>query len=436
MEGLKIGLIVVNKKIVNNIDYVYRESIKYFRFNKRKLTIVNKNGRQVSYYFIVIENTKTCKIKITSYSRYLLLKLIDMQPETVDYHAKIVVSFLNYIFFEKYDDYKILDITDLKLEYGEEYLRDYAYGKIGQENKTNETIMKARGVLNNFYQFLYFNEYKTQMNYITKQDFNSMYFKKNKIKYTNSNLFYVSLPNWIPPKRIKSISLDLFRMILRTYDIYYPHLTLAICFQAFAGLRAGEVCNISKSKLNYSKIGDEFNYFTIDLTKKIQMRNDMVDVGSIKKPRIQPIHPVFLKTFKIVYDKHMKMIKNIDNDFGALFMNRYGEAITYESYHKIFDNVIEKVKIQLSKDGSFNSMSELNILMSGQIGTHVFRHFFTQFIAKLEQTKSSAEIAYWRGDRSLDSSVTYLSNAYYVDEEIENMQKEIMDLILNNNTDI
>lgn len=421
-----------NKKVINNIDYAYKESIQDIRFNKRKLTIVTKDGKQKSYYFIVIENTKTFKMKITSYSRYLLLKLIDMQPETVDYHAKVIVSFLNYVFFENYEKYKILDITDLKLEYGEEYLRDYSNGKIGKTNKTNETIRKARNVLNSFYQFLYFDEYKKQMNYITKEDFGLIYLKKNKIKYSYANLFYVSLPNWIPPKRIKSISMNLFRMILRTYEIYYPHLVLAICFQAFAGLRAGEVCNITKSKLNYSKIGDEFNYFTIDLRKKMQMRNDMVDVGSIKKPRIQPIHPVFLKVFKTVYDKHLKMIKNINNDFGAIFMNRYGEAMTYESYHKIFNDVIEKVKVQLSKDGSFNSMSELNTLMSGQIGTHVFRHFFTQFIAKLEQTKSSAEIAYWRGDSSLSSSVTYLANAYYVDKEIENMQEQIMNLILNN----
>ena len=32
----------------------------------------------------------------------------------------------------------------------------------------------------------------------------------------------------------------------------------------------------------------------------------------------------------------------------------------------------------LNDKDDYESMSELNILMSGKIGTHVFRHFFTQ----------------------------------------------------------
>ena len=42
---------------------------------------------------------------VTSYSRYLLIDLINLKPNTVNYHAKIVVSFLNYVFIEKYKEY-------------------------------------------------------------------------------------------------------------------------------------------------------------------------------------------------------------------------------------------------------------------------------------------------------------------------------------------
>lgn len=84
----------------------------------------------------------------------------------------------------------------------------------------------------------------------------------------------------------------------------------------------------------------------------------------------------------------------------------------------------------LNDKDDYESMSELNILMSGKIGTHVFRHFFTQQLVASNLIRSSAELAYWRGDSNLNSSTVYLANSYYVDENIKDMQHKMMKLIL------
>lgn len=275
----------LNEKTIIGSD----ELKKYFVFEKDKLVLQDKHGKQNIYYFIIFKSLSTHKMTVTSYSRYLLIDLINLKPNTVNYHAKIVVSFLNYVFIEKYKEYKLNDITNLKIQHGEEFLRDYASGKINGK-KSDSTIITTKKILNRFYYFLY-REYKNKMKYISERDFQTIKFSKRRYKRNNyssyieySDLFKVVLPGYIPPKRIKSISINLFRIILKYYEINHPNLVLAICFQAFGGLRAGEVCNITQSKLNWSKGGNEFKNFTVDLREKIKIRDDAVDVGSIKKP--------------------------------------------------------------------------------------------------------------------------------------------------------
>ena len=144
----------LNEKTIIGSD----ELKKYFVFEKDKLVLQDKHGKQNIYYFIIFKSLSTHKMTVTSYSRYLLIDLINLKPNTVNYHAKIVVSFLNYVFIVKYKEYKLNDITNLKIQHGEEFLRDYASGKINGK-KSDSTIITTKKILNRFYYFLY-REYK------------------------------------------------------------------------------------------------------------------------------------------------------------------------------------------------------------------------------------------------------------------------------------
>ena len=265
-------------------------------------------------------------------------------------------------------------------------------------------------------------------NKLNTNDFEKNFRIKDKRKNSHEkkeSLFMVIYPEHIPAKRIKYISSFLFSEILRVCEIYYPELKLAICLQAFGGLRKGEVCNVTKDKIQYEKLMDRYTWFTIDLRAVKNIRSDGKCVGGIKRKRIQPIHPVFLKILTRVYQQHLELIKHWDNPYGALFINKNGDAMIEQSYEKKIKRIINLLLIRLKNNGDFNSLSEMNLLLSGRINTHIFRHFFTKFIFQLEKHTPSYEIAYWRGDSSLDSALRYLGNNPVVDEKIQQIQEEI-----------
>ncbi|NTZ19427.1 site-specific integrase [Paenibacillus sp. JMULE4] len=228
-----------------------------------------------------------------------------------------------------------------------------------------------------------------------------------------------------PPERIKSISSFVFSELLTLCDIHYPQLKLALCLQAFAGLRRGEVCNVSQDKIQYSMYGLDIGWFSINLKEVTQLRTDGIITGGIKKRRIQPVHPVFLSMFQEIYNQHLKLIEHVKNPFGALFLNRYGEAMTSQDYENKFTRLVKLLIERLLNNGDFLSLSEANLLMSGRMNTHVLRHFFTQFISELEQTRSPVEIAYWRGDSSLETAIIYLSHHPLIDDKISFIQKKV-----------
>ncbi len=404
----------------------YRERIRNVRFKLRKYIMVDEEGLGQQFVFIVLENNQKKRFKVSAYSNFFYKKgMINNSFKTKLSYAKIVVLFLNYIFFDKYEEYKLTNIEDLQIKHGNEFLRDYSKGKIGHKNKTRDTVEKAEAVLNRFYRFIY--EEIKKMKYISEDDFYKVVTyggrKRNKKgKETRGTLFSVMYPYYQPPEKLKHLPIKVVAELLDVCERNYPELKLAVCLQAFGGLRAGEVCNVSMDKIHYGYTGREYSYFNIDLRYKTRMRNDYKSVGEIKKPRIQPIHPVFLSVLKKVYEQHLEILKEKNSPFGAIFINRDGEALMESSYNYHFKEIIKLLIKRLSK-GDFYSVGQSNNLLSGRTNKHILRHFFTQQIA--EYVSNPNELAYWRGDSSLNSSITYLTQNPKVDEKIKSIQKEM-----------
>lgn len=423
-----------NSKTLNKKGYKLRlvkedkwvEKIKNFRFEWKRLTIIENEGLERHFMFIVLVNQTNKKMKVCGYSTYFFGELMSNRIETLEYHAKIIVLFLNYVMFEKYESYQIKDITELEIEHGNNFLRDYLQGRIGNENKTQETVDKAGRILTRFY----FHLTKTMggMKYLQKSDFYvGTILKQKKVEEYVESIFITLDSLYIPPQRIKHIPIDIFQEMLDVCDDFYPHLKLALCLQAFGGLRSGEVCNVTRYNTNYSMYHNDMGWFTIDLRFKVQMRTDGKNVGGIKKPRVQPIHPIFLSVFQAVWKEHMKLIEGLDNPYGAIFLNRDHEAMLQSSYDVFFKKIITIVIQRLSHKADFKSSSQAKMLMSGRIGTHVLRHFFTQFLNRMSKDtlKSPVELAYWRGDSSLDTAISYLAADPIIDEKIIEIQKSV-----------
>lgn len=442
----------MNKIIDIQRELDYQNRVNSIRFEKRKLVLVGEDGSVKELFFIVLNNSLNKRMKITGYSKFLIVELLNKRSTTVNNYCKYIVSFLNYVFFDNYNKYGIKDIRELKFEHGNDFIRDISKGKIGRKEKTKDSIIKVENKITRFYYFL--SKEINDLKYIKESDFENLkYIDRYNLKEKSiiKNKFLVAYNDTLPAKRIKSISNFLFSEIIKTCEIYYPELILAICFQAFGGLRKGEVCNISKDKIDFCQIGKEFGWFTIDLRKKTILREDLVNVGNIKKPRIQPIHPAFLKIFKEIYENHLKLISKSKNKYGALFLTKDDKAMTDLSYNQKFKRIIKLTLQRLSNNSVFEyncetyfglnllsnyyeSASEINKLSSGKTNTHIFRHFFTQFIASLDKG-SATEISYWRGDSSLESAIVYLAGSPVFNEKIKDIQSEVYKMLINNRGD-
>ncbi|MGG1215386.1 hypothetical protein ABHM93_03100 [Micromonospora provocatoris] len=398
------------KVIKHPIYEKYENRINKLRFKKRKFILVDENDLTREYVFIVLENTNTSRFKVSAFSSFFFEKgMLINKYKTKEEYAKIIVLFLNYVFFDMYSHWKLKNIEDLKIEQGDYFLSQYAYGKLGKSEKSRETVQLAEVRLKAFYKWLVS---KCNMKYISQSDF-------------DKTLFSFEYPSYVSPQRIKHISSKLFVEILKICDEYpnYRKLKLAFCLQAFAGLRGGEVCNVSLDKLQYSYTYHELCYFSVDLREKTRLRKDYKSVGGIKKPRIQAVHPIFLPYFKTVFDEHLKLIKDSENLFGAIFLNREQEAMMESSYNFHFKNIIDILIKRLIERGDSSSIGEAYNLMSGKINKHVFRHFYTQTIVETEITPN--QLAYWRGDSSIDSSITYLTQNPEIDNKIKIIQQSI-----------
>lgn len=90
-------------------------------------------------------------------------------------------------------------------------------------------------------------------------------------------------------------------------------ISLGIALQAFAGLRRGEVCNVSYYNSQSKYIGFRLRDWGVDLRKKPQLRSDGVDVGQIKSKSVAHVHPTFLPYFELVLSvDNLKELLGID----------------------------------------------------------------------------------------------------------------------------
>lgn len=179
---------------------------------------------------------------------------------------------------------------------------------------------------------------------------------------------------------------------------------------------------------HFSKMG--LSWFEVDLRVERQLREDKKRTGQIKKHRIQPVHPIFMPIINIIYEKHKNLISRYDNSYQPLFINQRGRSMMKGSYSKKFKEIIDLVIKRMSSHPDIYVRSEANILLSGKIGPHLLRYYFTQFIASLDTTQSATELAYWRGDRSLDASICYLRKSPQISEKLKIIQNETIETIL------
>lgn len=201
----------------------------------------------------------------------------------------------------------------------------------------------------------------------------------------------------------------------RKYD---PMLVLGIALQAYAGLREGEIVNLTRQSIQqvYAGFG-RVGKITIDLTKHAPFKkNGKTEFGSIKKLRMQEVYPDFIAEIQKCYEEHEELLTYLDAETAPdspLFLNQWGKPLSVTSYcGRIRDLFREHFLPDLQKvcmeNGTWaENASYIEAYQEEYPGAHMFRHWFTMYL--VTQTDLSVEeIAKWRGDSSIESMMSYV----------------------------
>ena len=359
-------------------------------------------------------------------------KSVRRAASTDEARVKFIVPFLNYVFF--YEGIESLD--NLTADIVNRYLNAYGMCELPWDDefthRKESTVQRAA-------------------KYIL--DFLTLYMedRKNQCKLKKSHLYRTVDVRDRHGKSVKRKELifDIRskgnnRTILRdmpnaAFDImfYYvmenhPELLGLVMLGAFAGLRPSEACNVRREDsplgpgILFTKVNGRVEDIAIDLSAEKKLRSDNVNVGNIKKERIQHVSPLFIDLFVDAYNIYLDYLKDktYEEEYGPLSINRSGKAMTNASYYTAFVKIFkeELAPIYLKSDDP-DVVVFGKLLSEHNIGPHILRHWFTVQLV-LAGVSNPADLMKWRGDTSPESAIWYLNNKGELSRKFKKLNNE------------
>ena len=386
------------------------------------------DGKAYSRCFIVIKNQYDVIVHFTSLHNYTdaYTKGVCI-PITSDGKKKLhcICSMLNYVLIEQYETFGVNHLFKIKKEMLEAFFNDYALKK--QQNgtyKDKQTINRCVTVVTEFFR-------KLNLKYggYMELSANDLYCEKTSLS-KRGKIQRKHIPNFqirgVFSEKIifRDIPTKVLQIIISNAFRYTPEIAFAICLQAFAGLRPGEVCNVRQecsplgSGLSITTIDGVVKKVEIDLSTEYVLRSDKIQCGGLKKKRRQRVYPAFLSAFCQVYDFHKKRLQNsCESEYCPMFIDSNGNAMTYFSYQYKFRCLITKyVRTALLNHNDPECRLYGQLLYENSLGLHSLRHWFSVQLVLMGE--DIAGMQYWRGDTSPDSALVYLQNKGDLEKEL------------------
>jgi len=332
-----------------------------------------------------------------------------------------IVQFLNFVLNKVSDGHdeftNINGVQDLTVEHGELFLEACVEEKGNKKN----TLKQKEMYLSNFYIFLWKNRILTQMPPMikvtrkVKNKLKTYYIVEFSYKKTDETLLReeVKRKDFVPQKHEsnadkKIIRLNYIREFLLFAKKEAPNIAFGIALQIFAGLRGGEVVNLTRSALipqGKSKYGQEGLVILVrDRQDDLFSRLEDLDDEQVKVPRDQSalIDPTLCMLYEHHFTKYLKNVKN-RNHHDALFYNSNGDSMTTSSYAESFRKLKTKYLTALQfTNGRYDDFLDFS---RTKWLTHIGRGIFTNMC--LDAGFTAKETAVLRGDKSSQSMEDY-----------------------------
>ena len=408
------------------------------RYGVYTFRTATRDGTVYARSFLVIRNGYGVIVRFTRLQDYAGFK--NYKPITSNAEKKLyyVCGMLNYVLVDHGRRFGIRHVFGITAEMLQEYFDFYASAaKADGVYRSRDSILKCIGAVTAFMANLVW-KFGGHMK-LSRQDIyrDEIAYDRNGRRYHRAVPLFQAVGMPVRRRIFRDIPYKVFEILIPMAFRYSRDIAFGLCLQAFAGLRAGEVLSVRQEcsplgkGITFTEIGGRVVKAVIDVEQEVLIRDDDVEVSMIKKERLQGVYPAFLKAFCKAYEIHKEYLSGctFDRDYCPMFINRNGEAMTYESYrirfHDLVNNHLRPYLIQ-SADPELRLYGQL--LYENQLGTHALRHWFTvQLVLRGEDI---GVIQYWRGDSSPDSAFEYLQNKGDLTRELEAAGDRLVELLI------
>lgn len=410
------------------------------RYGVYQHRIACQDGTLLRKQLIVLQDDDNNIVGWTNYHKYArsgkrsLSRSIDAGQ---DKRCVFVSQLLNYVFFEKYQIKKLVDID---AEMVKDFLTDYGLCRLPEDDegthRAKSTVNICISTIIDFLDLMIADnsscKIKVSELYRTEKVFN-----RRAKKYVEKRVPVFEV-NYQPSN--KTIFRDMpegaFQIIMDEIVRNHRNILMLAACSAFAGLRPSECCNVRRADsalgpgLYFEYIDGEITNVTIDLRRELNLRSDMVSVGGIKKPRRQKVYHAFLKAFVDCYNSYMQYIEGslYEADYGALTNTSVGKAYTYPAYRVEFQNAVKACIPSMLASDDPQTVNYGHLLQENPISPHILRHWYSVKLTLYGEDVSG--LMYWRGDTSPESALTYITGKSELEKQYKLVNNEAFDYLL------
>lgn len=421
------------------------------KFICRATTYQTTDGKTSSFPSIIaIDADSGIPIMYTELELYILdfRKESFKSEKTLKKRATFICSFLNYLLWHEpqIDGMQDIDLTVIR-----KFLEYYKTREDGIKRKS-DTWKVCRLVVLDFL-IAYYERHKeyVEFRYTADELVSKIIIKDSRSGKKHIVNDYAELSTKAPRdghKKYRLLAYEHLDFMLHQARMYAPDLVFPIALGAYAGLREGEIVNLTTNSIKVLRGAYQtVSRIEIDLNQNAswnENRTLKTPTGEIKKFRTQYVYDDFTRKFLQYYEEHIARLEqyyktdHIDMPVnGPLFLNKWGKPLTVSAYsvrlktffYNIFLPALEQYVIE--KDIYMENAPYIEAYKKEYPGAHMFRHWFTMYLLTKKRCLAG-EIMSWRGDSSVESMAEYihanqvLDNAY--EASVHYFQKCILEV--------
>lgn len=383
-----------------------------YAFGIKNLLLHDEYGNQRLYFCIVLLEQETNDLMaMTGLEKYVVdLSCADVFSEnTYRYAMSRVTDFLNYLLHNT----NIKSVNEVTVNEIRGFLIVSRKDSSGNDIKSDTWRRIQKDVfvfLENYYKY---HKDKVEFGYNGDDLRNITIIQEKTARRTRKhviseyNTLNVKAPKGNDHKRRKrAIMYGHLEPMLYAAKMYDPMIYLAITLMAYAGLREGEVVNLSFANICEKRKLGVLEKITLDLTENDKFRAGKTHTGVIKKNRQQDVYPDFLSNVKDAIEFHKDYLQTyglLKEGNNPVFYNKYGRAMSVTTLTGRIRNLFNNYFLNILKRTSSNTEFEgetyayIEAYEDEYPGAHMFRHWFTMYLITKKNLRPE-EVRKWRGD--------------------------------------